>query len=102
MDGFEEISGTQALRELFGYFFTAMPDYAAEITRVVIGRDLVVLEYVITATLAAPFPIGDETGTPTGTPMRFEAVDLLRHADGVFTRKDTYVDGFAMRKGLGL
>jgi uncharacterized protein (TIGR02246 family) len=102
VEGFGEVRGAEALREQFAYFFTVMPDYAAGLTRTRVSPDLVVLEYVITATLAGPFPVGPETGVPTGTPMRFEAVDLLAHAGGVFTRKDTYVDGFAMRRGLGL
>lgn len=102
VDGSEEVSGTDALRGLYSFFFDVMPDYTATLNRTTIREGLIVLEYTITATLAKPFPIGQETGVPTGTPMRFEAVDVLPCAGGQVLRKDTYVDGVAMRRGMGL
>ncbi|MGQ0838956.1 ester cyclase [Actinokineospora sp.] len=102
IEGFDAVQGSAALRELFGFFFTTMPDYRADITRTHVRDGLVVLEYDITATLAEPFPLGAEVGLPTGEPMTFAAVDVLQCAEGRFTRKDTYVDGFALRRGVGL
>lgn len=39
---------------------------------------------------------------PTGEPMAVEAVDVLACRDGKVARKDTYLDGFALRRGFGL
>ncbi|SDD98995.1 nuclear transport factor 2 family protein [Actinokineospora iranica] len=103
VEGFAEVRGAEALRELFGFFFAALPDYHAGLRRAHLRDSLVILEYDITATLAQPFPVGVEVGVPTGNPMRVAAVDVLHCPDGgPFTRKDTYVDGFALRRGLGL
>ncbi|GLZ42365.1 nuclear transport factor 2 family protein [Actinokineospora sp. NBRC 105648] len=102
VEGLTEVRGSAALREQFAFFFAALPDYRADMRRSHVREGLVVLEYDISATLALPFPVGDEVGQPTGRPMRLAAVDVLTCPVGAFSRKDTYVDGFALRRGLGL
>ncbi len=98
LDGSDEVVGADALRAQYEAFFEVMPDYRAEPTRTTVRGDLAVVEYTITATLAAPFPIGAFTGHP-GRHARFAASDILRFTDGKVARKDVYVDAFAMRAG---
>lgn len=102
VEGSEPATGADTLRDLFSFFFAVLPDYRAEIRRTMIQEGLIVLEYTITATLAGEFPIGGEVGRPTGRPMSVDAVDILPCANGKITGKETYVDGFAFRRGLGL
>ncbi|UVS79179.1 nuclear transport factor 2 family protein [Actinokineospora sp. UTMC 2448] len=98
LDGAAEVRGTDALREQYAAFFQVMPDYHAEDPRIIVRGDLAVIEYTIAATLAADFPIGRYTGKAS-THARFEAVDLLHLKADKITRKDVYVDAFAMRAG---
>ncbi|HZN19716.1 MAG TPA: nuclear transport factor 2 family protein [Micromonosporaceae bacterium] len=102
LEGSEPVTGREALRGLYSFFFTAMPDYRAEINSVEVREDLAVLQYVIEATLATEFPVGDVVGTPTGQKARVSAMDVLRISGGRVARKDTYVDGFALRRAFGM
>ncbi len=102
IEGFDEVGGEDALREQFGFFFGALPDYNADIKRTIVRQDLIIFEYTISATLAKPFPIGDELGMPTGEQMHVAAVDIMTSRDGKISQKITYLDGFALRRGLGL
>ncbi len=101
LQGVDEVTGADNLRELFSFFFRAMPDYHAEINRTTVRGDLAVLEYEITATLAEPFPLGTRTGKP-GRHAAFQSMDILRFSGPKVARKDTYVDAFAMRDGWDL
>lgn len=100
LEGSEPTSGVEALRGLYGFFFAAMPDYRAEIKRERLAEGFFVWEYTISATLAQPFPIGEVAGKPTGQTARFDAVDVISCSDGKVETKDTYVDGFAMHRGM--
>ena len=103
VEGFDSVAGVDALRDLYGFFFQALPDYRAEVNATLVGDRLIVLQYVIHATLATPFPIGHEVGTPTGQPIAMDAVDVITTNDAALVRtKDTYLDGFALRRGFGL
>ncbi len=102
LEGFDEVTAEAALRELFSFFFDALPDYRADIKRTIVRGDLIILEYALSATLAKPFLLGTETGVPTGALMRVAAVDVMSSVDGKISRKYTYVDGLALRRGLGL
>lgn len=98
LEGVEEVAGAEAVREQYAAFFHVMPDYRAETTRITVRGDLAVVEYVITATLAEPFPVGGFTGK-AGRRASFEAMDILRFSGDKVARKDVYVDAFAMRAG---
>ncbi|GAA4442751.1 ester cyclase [Actinokineospora soli] len=98
LDGVGEVTGADALRDQYTAFFQVMPDYHAETSRITVRGDLAVVEYTITATLAAPFPIGRHTGKE-GHRAAFEAMDILRFTGDKVARKDVYVDAFAMSDG---
>lgn len=98
LDGVDEVTGVDAIREQYAAFFHVMPDYKAETSRITVRGDLAVVEYTITATLAEPFPIGSFTGK-AGHHAAFEAMDILRFTGDKVARKDVYVDAFAMRAG---
>lgn len=92
--------GAEAIREQYAAFFHAMPTTAPETARTAVRGDLAVVEYTVTATLAAPFPVGRCTGK-AGHRDTFEAVDVLRFSGDKVARKDAFVDAFAMRTGWG-
>lgn len=58
------------------------------------------VDALLSATLARAFPIGDATGQPTGETAEFDTVDLIRCDQGKVAAKDTYLDGFAMWRGM--
>lgn len=100
LEGSEPTSGAPALRALYDFFFRAMPDYHADLISEIVFENGFVWQYTITATLAEPFPIGNLVGRPTGAPARFDAVDVLTCVAGKVATKHTWVDGFAMHRGM--
>lgn len=101
LDGVPEVTGPDAIAAQYAAFFEVMPDYGATPTRVAVRGDLAVVEYTISATLAADFPIGDRTGK-AGRHADFAAVDVLRLVGDKVARKDVYVDAFAMAAAWGM
>ena len=100
VDGFSEATTPDEVRAQFGYFFAAFPDLHFATTRLTVRDDLFVHEFVITGTLAEPFPVGGEVARP-GTPKAsFAGVDVIPCRDGRVVRKDTYLDGIALRAAL--
>ncbi len=100
VDGFSEATTPEEVRAQFAYFFAAFPDLHFATTRLTVRDDLFVHEFVITGTLAEPFPVGAEVAHP-GTPRAsFAGVDVIPCRDGKVVRKDTYLDGIALRAAL--
>src|SRR5215207_5459201 len=74
-----------AVAETFAGFFAAWPRFGFEVHRVLVGADHWVLDWAATAELTRP------DGTPV--PVRFDCLDVVTvDADGLVTRKDTFVD----------
>lgn len=98
--GFEPATTPEEVRAQFGYFFEAFPDLHFATERLHVAEDLFVHEFVITGTLARPFPVGPEIAQP-GTPKAaFAGVDVIPVRDGKVLRKDTYLDALALRGAL--
>ena len=102
VDGFTEATTPEEVRAQFAFFFAAFPDLHFATRRLAIADDLFVHEFVITGTLAQPFPVGREVAQPGGEKIAFEGVDVIPCAGGRVVRKDTYLDAVALRDGLGL
>lgn len=102
LEGSEPTSGVEELRALYSFFFRAMPDYHANITRELVANDAIVWEYTITATLAEDFPIGETSGKPNGETATFDAVDVITCSQDKVLTKHTYVDAIALQRGMEL
>ena len=84
LDG-EPARGRAAVAETFAGFFAAWPRFGFEVHRVLVGADHWVLDWAATAELTRP------DGTPV--PVRFDCLDVVTvDAEGLVTRKDTFVD----------
>lgn len=102
LEGFAEARTPADVREQFGLFFTAFPDIHFAPRRLVVTDDLFVHEFTLSGTLAIPFPIGSEIAQPGTGSVSFDGVDVIPCRDGKVLRKDTYLDGVAMRSALGV
>jgi ketosteroid isomerase-like protein len=83
--GLEAARGRDAVREAFAQLFEQWPGFAFESHRVLLGADHWVLDW----TLLAKLP-GEEG---SGRDVRLDCLDVVTvDAEGLITRKDTYVD----------
>lgn len=87
-----EVVGQSRVRDAFAQVFEQWPDWNVEVRRLYISGDLVVLEGTLSATLAVPLAVRDGTIQPNGRRIIVDAVDVLPIRDGLFSRKDTYID----------
>jgi ketosteroid isomerase-like protein len=71
-------TGADAVRRAIAGAFKAMPDVRYEVVRSSFGRDLVVLELLVSGTLA------------DGQPTRFHACDVMTLRDGKVAAKRSY------------
>jgi ketosteroid isomerase-like protein len=65
-----------------------VPDIAFEPKRLYSGEDHIVFEY-------------DMSGTFDGSPFVCDGVDVIAVADGLVTRKETYVDAIKLTEQVG-
>ena len=71
--------GAAAVREAIGAALALSPDLRFERSRVHLGQDHLVTEYVM-------------SGTVDGKPFSCEGCDVITVRDGLVARKDTYLD----------
>jgi ketosteroid isomerase-like protein len=102
VEGFEEAASPEAVRGQFAFIFERWPDIHFETVRLTVAGELVVHEFVITGTLAGPWPLARERAVPDGRRIAFAGVDVLPCRDGRVVRKDTYLDAIALRNALNL
>ncbi len=72
------IEGSKAVRAAIGNAFRAMPDIHYELVHSSFGHDFVVVELLVTATLA------------DGRPAKFQACDVMTVRDGKVAAKRSY------------
>jgi hypothetical protein len=75
----EPAAGQEAIRAAITAMFAQAPDLQFASTRVHLGADHLVFEYVM-------------SGTADGSPFACDGVDVIAVADGLVRRKDTYLD----------
>jgi uncharacterized protein (TIGR02246 family) len=93
LDG-EPARGRAAVADTFAGFFATWPRLGFDVHRVLVGDDHWVLDWAATAEPAGP------DGTPV--PVRFDCLDVVTiDADGLVTRKDTFVDSAQVDAALG-
>ena len=81
-------SAKAAVRELIVALLQLVPDIAFEPKRLYSGDDHIVFEY-------------DMSGTFDGSPFVCDGVDVIAVADGLVTRKETYVDAVTLVEQVG-
>jgi steroid delta-isomerase-like uncharacterized protein len=84
----EPAIGKAAVRELIVALLQLVPDIAFEPKRLYSGDDHIVFEY-------------DMSGTFDGRPFVCDGVDVIAVADGLVTRKETYVDAVKLMEQVG-
>jgi ketosteroid isomerase-like protein len=75
----EPATGRGSIRDLIAAFLRLVPDLKFEPKRLYVGVDHIALEY-------------DMSGTYDGSPFVCDGADVIAVADGLVTRKDTYLD----------
>ena len=101
LPGYEEITGTTALREHFEGFFALWPDLEFRPYRLTASSELFTNELTMAGTLAAPMTVGGVTLGPTAHAVEFEAADIVRVDNGRIKRKDTYIDSASLLAQVG-
>jgi ketosteroid isomerase-like protein len=84
----EAATGREHVRELVVSLFRLVPDLKFEPKRLYSGDDHIVFEY-------------DMSGTFDGSPFVCDGVDVIAVADGLVTRKDTYLDYINLTEQIG-
>ena len=84
----EPATGKRAVRDLIAALLHLVPDLEFEPKRFYSGDDHIVFEY-------------DMTGTFDGAPFACDGVDVIAVADGLVTRKDTYLDYIKLTEQIG-
>jgi ketosteroid isomerase-like protein len=84
----EPTTGRDAIRELVVALLKLVPDLKFEPKRLYSGDDHIVFEY-------------DMSGTFGGSPFVCDGVDVIAVADGLVTRKDTYLDYIKLTEQIG-
>jgi ketosteroid isomerase-like protein len=81
-------SGKTAVRDLIVALLKLVPDLKFEPKRIYSGDDHIVFEY-------------DMSGTFDGSPFVCDGVDVIAIADGLVSRKDTYIDYIMLTSQIG-
>ena len=84
----EAATGREAVRALVVALLRLVPDLKFEPKRLYSGDDHIVFEY-------------DMSGTFDGSPFVCDGVDVIAVADGLVTRKDTYLDYIKLTEQIG-
>jgi steroid delta-isomerase-like uncharacterized protein len=104
-DGIDDIlptgilRGPDEVREYMREQFTALPDARMTVERVVVGDDVVVVQWRLAGTHTGGPLLGVE---PTGRHVEIRGCDLLEISDGKIHRNTAYVDGLGIARALGL
>jgi hypothetical protein len=86
--------GREALKQISGGFSVLVPDLRITVEDIIAGGDWAAVRSTVTGTSAGPY-LGPYLGVdPAGRPIRFEAIDLWRIADGLVT-EGWHVEDFA-------
>ncbi|HEV3366904.1 MAG TPA: nuclear transport factor 2 family protein [Acidimicrobiales bacterium] len=81
-------TGRDAIRELVVVLLRLVPDLKFEPKRLYVADDHIVFEY-------------DMSGTFDGSPFVCDGVDVIAVANGLVTRKDTYLDYIKLTEQIG-
>jgi predicted ester cyclase len=92
-----DATGAQAMKEVFGRLLRAFPDLHVAVEDVIEEGDRLVSRNVVTGT-----HLGDHMGiAPTGRPVAYDEIFILRFADGRVVETWGVVDVLAQLRQLG-
>jgi len=97
-----EVAEGQAVRDHIGRIFASWPDIAFEPRRLYVREDLVVQEWIASATHSQPMLRGDIVAEPSGRRIEWEGLDVIPFEDGLVARKDVYSDSVSILRQVGL
>ena len=97
-----EVAEGQAVRDHIGRIFASWPDIAFEPRRLYVREDLVVQEWIASATHSQPMRRGDIVAEPSGRRIEWEGLDVIPFEDGLVARKDVYSDSVSILRQVGL
>jgi steroid delta-isomerase-like uncharacterized protein len=100
-EGFEPATTEEAVRQQFALFLSVLPDLRFATERLTVASDLFVHEYVMSGTFDKPLPIAGLVAE-VGRRIAVPGVDVIPCEGGLVKRKDTYLDGLAMLRQLGI
>ncbi len=100
-EGFEPATTEEAVRQQFALFLDVLPDLHFATERLTVAPDLFVHEYVMSGTFDKPLPIAGQVAE-AGRRVAVQGVDVIPCEGGLVKRKDTYLDGLAMLRQLGI
>ena len=98
--GSAPVQGREAIRESFAGSLAQLPDVHFEPVRLSAGADFWVLESRMSGTVAAPIEVEGQRLDAPGTRVEVDFVDVIAVADGLLTRKDSYLDGLAFQQQM--
>jgi uncharacterized protein (TIGR02246 family) len=98
--GGEPVEGREAIRAAFAGFIAQLPDIHFEPVRLRAGTDFWVLESRMSGTVAAPIEVEGQTIEVPGAGVEVDFLDVIAVADGLLTRKDSYLDGLAFQQQM--
>ena len=98
--GSAPVQGREAIRESFAGSLAQLPDVHFEPVRLRAGADFWVLESRMSGTVAAPIEVEGQRLEAPGTRVEVDFVDVIAVADGLLTRKDSYLDGLAFQQQM--
>lgn len=94
-----EFRGRDAVRELFAEMFTALPDFAFSVERVVAEGDAVVVKWHAEGTFTGGRFQGIE---PTGARVVIRGCDFFEIEDGWIRRNTVFYDGASFARQIGM
>lgn len=84
--------GQDQVRGVFAGLLSAWPDIHFTAGTKQFGPGFLTHRYQVTATLAAPLPLGRLIIEPNGTPVSFTGLDIITYRTGLVHHKETYLD----------
>ncbi len=104
-DAFEEHpQSAEEATKFWPSWFAGFPEMDYEITRTIAGEDVVVTEWVFTATNSGPLnpPVFEKPTEATGRTIRIRGASVYDVSDGLIQRETTYMDLASLMVELGV
>ena len=85
-------------------WFAAFPEFALEVTRTIAAEEVVVTQWIFTATNTGPLdpPIFEKRIEPTGKTIRIRGVSVYDISHGLIQRESLYIDLVTLMVELGV
>jgi hypothetical protein len=98
--GLPEFAGRDAMRAGVAATFEVWQGYRFNARNVYCHDDLVIYQGTIRGTLTRRVEFGSIVLDPNGREVEFDAVDVMPIEDGLFKRKDSYIDVVGLERQM--